>query len=306
MSHGTPRSFAQIPAFYTEIRRGRPPPPDLLADLERRYREIGGVSPLNAVTDAQVDRLRRALEARAPGDFVVAAGAKFAPPRIEDAVGCLAHAGVERVTGVVLAPHFSVASVGDYPRRAEAAAEAAGRALGRVVTVEMIRQWHLEPGFVTLVADRVRRALSSLPEAAQRDPVVVFTAHSIPARLVDAGDPYARQVDESAAAVARAAGVVRWSVAWQSAGRTDEAWLGPDVRDVVAELGDSGATGVVVCPIGFVSDHLEVLYDIDIEVQDVARRVGLPMARTESLNDDPALGDVLAQVVMDAVGTAPA
>jgi ferrochelatase len=156
-----------------------------------------------------------------------------------------------------------------------------------------------------MLAERVHRAMASLPAAAQRDPAVLFTAHSIPARLVDAGDPYAAQVHESAAAVARAAGVTGWSVAWQSAGRTDEAWLGPDVRDVVGELPGSGASAVVVCPIGFVSDHLEVLYDIDVEVHAAAQKAGLAMVRTDSLNDDPAFCQLLAGVVLDAVGAAP-
>ena len=305
MSHGTPRSLDEVRAFYTEIRRGLPPTAELLADLERRYRHIGGVSPLNAITAAQADSLRRALDGHAPGRFLVAAGAKFAPPRIEDAVSYLADAGASRVVGVVLAPHFSRPSVGEYIRRAEAAAENAGRLRGSPISLEVVRQWHLAPGFVSSMAQRVRTAVASLPEAARRDVVAVFTAHSIPARLDDEGDPYAGQVRDSAAAVAGTAQVRRWSVAWQSAGRTDEAWLGPDVRDVVGELAGA-ATGVVVCPIGFVSDHLEVLYDIDVEVHAVAQHVGLPMARTASFNDDPALAEVLAGVVMGAVGTGPA
>jgi ferrochelatase len=299
MSHGTPRSLDELPAFYTEIRRGRPPPPELLEDLERRYRAIGGVSPLNAITDAQVEGIRGALDARAPGGFVVVGGAKFAPPRIEDAVTCLGRAGVHRVIGVVLAPHYSVASVGEYERRARLAAQAT------TMSVEVIRQWHLAPGLVALLAQRVRDAVASLPRLAQRDPVVLFTAHSVPARLVDGGDPYPLQVNESAAAVAEAAEVARFAVAWQSAGRTDEAWLGPDVRDVVAAMHDGSASAVVVCPVGFVSDHLEVLYDIDVEVRAVARTAGLAMARTASLNDDPAFGDVVARVVLDAAGAAP-
>ena len=231
MAHGTPHSLDDLPAFYTEIRRGSPPPPELLADLERRYLAIGGTSPLNERTDAQVEGIRRALARRAPGRFRVAAGAKFAPPRIADAVETLGHAGVDRLIGLVLAPHFSVASVGDYERRARAAADALGPDEGGPLDLEMIDHWHLAPGLVPLMATRVRDAVMSLPAEARPDAAVVFTAHSIPARLVDAGDPYPAQVHESATAIAEAAGIARWSVAWQSAGRTADAWLEPDVRD---------------------------------------------------------------------------
>jgi len=303
MSHGTPRSIDELPAFYTEIRRGRPPTPELLEDLARRYAAIGGTSPLNERTRAQVEGVRRALEARAPARFLVAAGAKFAPPRIEDAVATLVAQDVRSVMGLVLAPHYSAASVGEYARRAIEAASAAEGGRGPV-PLQMIDQWHLAPGFVQLVAQRVRAALGALPGPAAAGAMVVFSAHSIPARLVEGGDPYASQVHESAAAVAQAAGVDRWCVAWQSAGRTDDAWLGPDVREAIAGLSDTAATAVVVCPIGFVSDHLEVLYDIDVEAADAARQVGLSFARTASLNDDPAFCDMLADVVIAAVDAA--
>jgi ferrochelatase len=301
MAHGTPRSLDELPDFYTEIRRGSPPPPELLADLERRYRSIGGTSPLNERTVAQVEGIRRALEARAPERFVVAAGAKFAPPRIADAVGTLGRAGVDRLIGLVLAPHFSVASVGDYERRARAAADALHPDEGGPLDVVMVEHWHLAPGLVPLLATRVRDALAALPSETRDDAAVVFTAHSIPARLVAEGDPYEQQVLESASAIADAAGLRRWSVAWQSAGRTADEWLGPDVRDVITALPGEGATAVVVCPVGFVSDHLEVLYDIDIEARAVAQQAGIAFGRTASLNDDPDFCDVLAGVVLDAL-----
>jgi protoporphyrin/coproporphyrin ferrochelatase len=305
MAHGTPRSLDELPAFYTEIRRGSPPPPELLADLERRYRSIGGTSPLNERTAAQVEGIADALDARAPGRFKVAAGAKFASPRISDAVGSLGRAGVSRLIGLVLAPHFSTASVGDYARRARAAAEALGPDDGGPLDIEMIDHWHLAPGFVELVAPRVRDALDGLgPDG--RHAAVLFTAHSIPARLVDGGDPYPAQVLESATAIAQEVGLTRWSVAWQSAGRTADAWLGPDVRDVITTLPGTGASAVVVCPVGFVSDHLEVLYDVDIEARAVAEKAGIAFARTASLNDDPEFCDVLAGVVLDVVEAAHA
>jgi ferrochelatase len=306
MAHGTPRSLDDLPAFYAEIRRGSPAPTELLADLERRYRAIGGTSPLNERTAAQVEGIGRALEERAPGRFRVAMGAKFAAPRIADAVSTLGRAGVSRLIGLVLTPHFSAISVGDYARRAQDAADALGPAAGGPLDLEMIDHWHLAPGLVPLMATRVRDAIGSLPADGRGDVEVVFTAHSIPARLVDAGDPYAAQVLDSATAIAEVAGLDRWSVAWQSAGRTADLWLGPDVRDVIAALPEAGASAVVVCPVGFVSDHLEVLYDVDIEARAAARHAGIPFARTESLNDDPGFCGVLARVVLDVVEAAHA
>jgi ferrochelatase len=205
--------------------------------------------------------------------------------------------------GLVLAPHFSTASVGDYARRARAAADALAPSEGGPLDLEMIDHWHLVPGFVALMATRVRDAIGALPASARRQAEVVFTAHSIPARLVDDGDPYPVQVLESAKAIAEAAGIDRWSVAWQSAGRTADAWLGPDVRAVIASLPGAGASAVVVCPVGFVSDHLEVLYDVDIEAGAAARDAGIVFARTASLNDDPEFCRVLAGVVLDVVET---
>jgi len=306
MAHGTPRSLEELPAFYTEIRRGNPPPPELLADLDRRYRAIGGTSPLNERTAAQVEGIARALERRAPGRCAVAAGAKFADPRIEDALADLGRAGARRLVGLVLTPHYSAASVGEYARRARQAAAALGAAEGGPRELTMVEHWHLAPGFVAAVAERVRGALATIEPGPRRHAAVVFSAHSIPARLVEAGDPYPGQVAASAAAVAGAAGISRWSVAWQSAGRTPEPWLEPDVRAVIAELPATGAQAVVVCPIGFVSDHLEVLYDVDVEAAGAARSAGLAFARTASLNDDPAFCDTLAGVVLDALAPAVA
>jgi ferrochelatase len=295
MAHGTPRSLDDLLAFYTEIRRGRPPSAEQLAELDSRYRAIGGTSPLNERTAAQLAGIEVALEELAPGRYMVAGGAKFADPRIADAVGVLAEGGARQLVGLVLTPHYSAASVGDYTRRASDAASGRPEAL----EVTVIPHWHLAPGLAPLLARRVRAALDGLG-ASGTDAAVVFTAHSVPARLSATGDPYADEVLASAAAVAEVAGLARWSVAYQSAGRTDDKWLGPDVRDVIVTLAADGVPAVVVCPIGFVSDHLEVLYDLDVEAAAVATRAGTGFARTASLNDDPAFCAVLAHVVMGA------
>jgi ferrochelatase len=299
MSHGTPRALDQLLPFYTEIRRGSPPSPEQLADLERRYRAIGGASPLNDRTNEQVLGLGRALEVMAPGRFVVAGGAKFADPRIEDAVAELGRAGVERAVGIVLAPHSAEVSVGEYARRARAAAAAVEDG---PLPIDIVDHWHLAPGFTELLARRVRDALDALPPDVRRGAVVLFTAHSVPMRAIDAGDPYAAQVQQTAQQVAEEAMLERWEVCWQSAGRTDDVWLGPDLLTVIATLADAGETAVVVCPAGFVSDHLEVLYDVDVEAHALAAKLGLRLARTASLNADPRFCEVLARVVLSAAG----
>jgi protoporphyrin/coproporphyrin ferrochelatase len=295
MAHGTPPSREEIAPFYTRIRRGRPPTPEQLAELEGRYAAIGGLSPLTERTEAQVDGVRAALGARAPGHYVVAYGAKHAAPFIEDAAAGLITAGVGAVIGLVLTPHGSSLGSQEYFDRAEAATG------GRCPFV-VVPPWYAEPGLVELLATRVTDALTDVAGDGDRSRYpVIFTAHSLPERVRDMGDTYPDQLEESARLVASAAGVDRWEVAWQSAGRTPEPWLGPDVRDVVRRLAkDDLAAGVVVCPIGFVTDHLEVLYDLDVELAAVAADVDLPFARTASLNDDPRFIGVLADVISAA------
>jgi protoporphyrin/coproporphyrin ferrochelatase len=289
MAHGTPASTADIAPFYTRIRRGRSPEPEQLAELEGRYDAIGGLSPLAERTTAQVDAVRRALEARAPGRYVVAFGAKHTDPLVEDAALALGSAGLEQVIGLVLTPHAS--SMGSQEYLDRAATALAGT---RFVAVG---PWYSEPDFVALLAARVTAALGAQPGRS----TVIFTAHSLPERIRRAGDTYPEQLAESAGLVADATGLREWVVAWQSAGRTPEPWLGPDVRAEVRRLAAEGGTdGVVVCPIGFVADHLEVLYDLDVELAAVAAECGIAYARTASLNDDPAFIAVLADVITTA------
>ena len=314
MAHGTPARPEEIEPFYTRIRRGRPPEPAQLAELEGRYAAIGGVSPLADRTRAQVEALGAALDAARPGRYVVAFGAKHTEPFIEDAVSSLATAGVDRVVGLVLTPHGSSMGSEEYLERAGAALAQASPSL-RLVSVP---PWYAEPGFVRVLAARVVDAVRSAGGSRDGDRDgdgdgrggsvhVIFTAHSLPARVRDAGDTYPEQLAESARLVAEAAGLdgASWSVAWQSAGRTPEPWLGPDVRDEVQRLAVDGVIeAVVVCPIGFVADHLEVLYDLDIEVAGVAAACGLRYGRTASLNDDPAFIEVLAGAVVTVDKTA--
>jgi protoporphyrin/coproporphyrin ferrochelatase len=295
MAHGTPASTEGIAPFYTRIRRGRPPSPEQLAELEGRYAAIGGVSPLTVRTAAQVDAVRAALDARAPGRYVVSFGAKHTEPLIEEAAALLRAAGVESVIGLVLTPHGSTMGSQEYLERAAAALDP--------TPLVPVAPWYAEASLVATLAARVKEALRSVDADAGGRTKVIFTAHSLPERIVEQGDTYPEQLAESARLVAEEAGLDDFIVAWQSAGRTPETWLGPDVRDVVRALAaEDLADAVVICPIGFVADHLEVLYDLDIEVADLAATLGIGYARTASLNDEPAFIATLADVIIAADG----
>jgi ferrochelatase len=291
MAYGTPRQADELEPYYTDIRRGQPPTPELLADLVRRYEAIGGLSPLAQRTEAQRAAIQRALDALEPGRDEVALGLKHAAPSIEDGLRGLTRggaAGIEQVVGLVLAPHYSAFSVGQYLERAEAAGGAEG------APVNGIRSWHLEPAYLEFLVAAVRRQLTDLPTAT----TVLFTAHSLPERILATGDPYPEQLRATAAAVAERAGLgaSTWDVAWQSAGRTPEPWLGPDVLTAIDGLADRGdVDGVLVCACGFVADHL------DIEARGRAVGRGLAFARTACVNDDREVMTALAGLVVDRV-----
>jgi len=294
MAYGTPRTPAEIEPYYTDIRRGRAPTPEQLADLVARYDAIGGISPLAARTEAQRDALQSALNAIAPDTYEVVLGLKHAAPMIETAVNDLAARGFQHIIGLVLAPHYSSFSIGQYMGRARAAAEPHG------LTVTSIDSWATEPAFIEFLAADLRTRLSAMPENTK----VLFTAHSLPQRIIDAGDPYPDELRSTAEAVATAAGLESWSswsIAWQSAGRTPEPWIGPDILAVIDDLAASeNASGVVVCACGFVADHLEVLFDLDIEAKKHAEAKGLSFDRTSCVNDNASIMRALAQRVVSA------
>ncbi len=320
MAYGTPRSREEILPYYTDIRRGRPPTEEQLGDLIARYEAIAPagsdiLSPLAARTEAQRDGLQAALDVLAPGDYRVVLGLKHAAPTIEDTVAEVVAQGVRRIVGLVLAPHFSSYSIGQYLGRVRAAAQVhaghdvAGEPVEVVEPVEQVEvvgidSWATEPAFVEFLAADLRVRLADMPA----DTKVLFTAHSLPQRIIDAGDPYPAELRATAQAVADLVGLDEWSqwaIAWQSAGRTPEPWLGPDIVQVIDELAVSenhaGAErGVVVCACGFVADHLEVLYDLDIEAAARAAHHGLRFDRTACVNDDPAVMTALARRVIAA------
>jgi len=296
MAHGTPSSPEEIEPFYTRIRRGSTPTPEQLAELTGRYSAIGGLSPLTERTRAQVDELARQLDAGAPGRYAVAYGAKHAEPTLEAAATGLVALGPSVIVGLVLTPHRSGRGTDEYLTRAAGAVHDANPAL-RFVPVE---HWFDAPGMAELWARRVASAL----EGTDGPTVVVFSAHSVPETPDDDADPYGAQVGRTAELVAEAADLdaagVRWTVAWQSAGRTAARWKGPDLLATIDVLASEGTRTVVVCPVGFVADHLEILYDLDIEAQARAESAGLSFRRTGSLNADPEFLAVLAGVVARA------
>jgi ferrochelatase len=283
MAYGSPSRPEDIPAYFADIRGGRPVRPEVIEELAHRYRRIGGSSPLNEITERQRAALEREL------GLPVYVGMKHWTPRISDAAERALAQGAERVIGLVLAPHFSGMSVGGYRRQLEGAL--AGRA-----ELVFIASYHAHGPLIELLADRV----------AGTDAHVVFTAHSLPARILDEGDPYKDQLLETARLVADKAGVATWSFAFQSESATGEPWLGPDILDELERLHGEGVRKVLVAPIGFVADHLEILWDIDVEAREKAVELGLELDRIESLNDDPGFIGVLAGLVTQEPAFPPA
>lgn len=301
MAYGTPDGPEDVERYYTDIRRGRPPSPERLADLKARYEAIGNDFPLARITRAQAEGLERELNRRSGAErFRAYLGMKHSPPFVGDAVDAMAADGVERGVGLVLAPHYSRMSVGDYVKRATRASRAGEVELG------FVESWWGEPAFLDLLAERVEGALGALGPDERAEAATVFTAHSLPEKIVATGDPYPDELRGTAEAVAERIGLERYTTAWQSEGRTGEPWLSPRLEEVLERLAAEGAPAVCVCACGFVADHLEVLYDIDIEARRLATELGIRLVRTEQMNDDPRFLAALANVVERHLEGAPA
>jgi len=279
MAYGSPSDLSDIRAYLEDIRGGRPVSDAAVEELTDRYRRIGGRSPLDDVTEAQ----RRALEEEL--ELPVFVGMKHWRPRIAEAVDQALAGGADTLVGIVLAPHYSKLSIDGYRERLEEALR--GRA-----ELRFVESWHAHEPYVAVLADRVRGT----------DAHVVFTAHSLPSRILDEGDPYHDQLLETSQLIAERAGLDSWSFAFQSESPTGEPWLGPDILDELDSLDARGVERVLVCPIGFVSDHLEILWDIDVEARERAEELALELDRIESLNDDPAFIHGLAELCREVVG----
>jgi protoporphyrin/coproporphyrin ferrochelatase len=278
MAYGSPGQIEDIRPYLEDIREGRPVSDEAFEELTERYRRIGGRSPLDEITERQRAALEREL------GVPVHVGMKHWRPRIAEAVEAALAGGAERVVGVVLAPHYSALSIAGYRERLEAALD--GRA-----ELRFVESWHDHEPFLQVLAGRVRGS----------DAHVVFTAHSLPERILALGDPYRDQLLETSRLVAERAGIERWSFAFQSASQTGEPWLGPDILEELDALHEQGVRDVLVCSVGFVSDHLEILWDLDVEARQRAAELGLRLDRIESLNDDPAFIRALAQLLRQAL-----
>jgi ferrochelatase len=303
MAYGSPDRLDQVEAYYTDIRRGSPPPPHLLEELLGRYRAIGGGSPLSRIVGEQRAAVEADLAARGHAIPVYAA-MRHIEPRIGDVVGRMAADDVGRLVAIPMAPQKSSNAAG-YRRAVDAGVAQVAVAGGAAPEVVFVESWHDQPRFIEALATTTREALDRFPDPARV--TVMFTAHSLPARVVAEGDPYPDELAATAALVAGALGLLGYAFSYQSAGRTGEPWLGPDILAEIRRLAAEGVTELVVRPVGFVADHLEVLYDIDVEAQGVARECGLRLERARSLNTDPVFIAGLADVALAAFGVpAPA
>lgn len=294
MSYGTPENMDQIEAYYTHIRHGRPPAEEQLQELKDRYEAIaGGVFPLRENTNKQVEALQRMLdESGDASTYVCFQGLKHASPFIEDGVQQIADAGIQEAVGFVLAPHYSVMSVGSYIKRAEQKAQELG------IKIRFAKSYYTNPDLIDAFAERVLEGLGKF-EGGSDQVRVLFSAHSLPEKILAMNDPYVDQLMETSRLIADKAGLKEWQFAWQSAGRTADPWLGPDILDVMQNLQREGVKQILACPIGFVSDHLEILYDLDIEAKQLAADIGVHFERVRSLNQDPKYIKLLRDIVLE-------
>ncbi len=287
LAYGGPSQLADVPAYLADIRGGRPTPQALIDEFTERYRLIGGRSPLLDITRSLATRLQRML------DQPVYIGMRHWHPYIKDTVAQMAALGVARAVVICLAPHYSRMSIGAYRQRLDEALAA----VDSDMAIDFVDSWHLQPEYLAGLTARVRQTSTRFTEPQRVK--IVFTAHSLPAAIIDQGDPYDAQVRATAAAVAERLGLPadRWLLAYQSAGRRGERWLGPSIEEVVLGQAQEDARDLLIAPVGFVMDHVEVLYDLDIELQQVAAGAGAHVERTPMLNDSPELVNALASIV---------
>jgi len=295
MAYGTPYSEEDIERYYTHIRHGRKPSDELIQDLTERYRAIGGISPLAKITEEQAQKLEKKLNRLQDQiEFKQYLGLKHIEPFVEEAVQQMHQDGIEQAVSIVLAPHFSTFSVKSYNGRAKEEAEKLGGP-----TITSVESWYDEPKFIQFWAKQIRETFEKMSDEERENVVVIFSAHSLPEKILQLGDPYPKQLEETAALIAKEAGIKHYEIGWQSAGNTPEPWLGPDVQDLTRDLfNEKGYKTFVYCPVGFVAEHLEVLYDNDIECKVVADEVGASYYRPDMPNAHDEFIDALATVIL--------
>ena len=295
MAYGSPENLSEVEPYYIHIRKGVRPPEALIKNLQDRYAKVGGKTPLHQITKDQAAHLQRMLdEKKGVGEFKVFIGMKHWHPYIKDVLKEIENEGIEKVVALALAPHYSKISIGGYQTALDEAASGAD--------IRLIESWHKNAHLIDCIVDQLRDGLAGFPDGTK--PHVVFTAHSLPERILTWNDPYPAQLAETSRLVAEkaafAAKGIEWSFAFQSAGMTGEPWLGPDINDALLSLKKEGKKDILICPIGFVSDNLEIVYDLDIESQELAAREGINLRRTSLRNTHPAFIEALYDEVTKA------
>ncbi|MCE4050389.1 MULTISPECIES: ferrochelatase [Bacillaceae] len=298
MAYGTPYKEEDIERYYTHIRHGRRPTDEMLEDLRSRYEAIGGISPLAKITQEQAERLEAHLNSiQEDIEFKMYIGLKHIEPFVEDAVKSMHADGITEAVSIVLAPHFSTFSIKSYNGRAKQAAEELGG-----LTIHSVESWYDEPKFIEYWSKKVQETFSKMSEEERSNAALIVSAHSLPEKILQYGDPYPDQLKETADLIAKSAGVSNYYIGWQSAGNTPDPWLGPDVQDLTRDLYEKhGYKAFVYTPVGFVADHLEVLYDNDYECLVVTKDIGASYYRPEMPNAQPEFIDALATVVLNSL-----
>lgn len=294
MAYGGPNSLKEIPGYLADIRSGRVTTPAVLEEITNNYRQIGGKSPLLEFTTAQVEAIKSHIDTE---EFKVYLGMRHWSPWIEETIRDMLGDGITHAVSMALAPHFSKLSIAKYQAKIMAGLE---MYRGQIEFAH-IDSYHDVPGLIEPLADRVLDGLNRWPEAERENVHVVFSAHSLPVRIIEMGDPYDSQLKETAALIAKKAGLrpEQWSWSYQSAGRSPEPWLGPQIEEYIPKLAERGIKNIVSIPVGFVCDHVEILYDIDIKAQEAAKKNGVRLERPPALNTDPAFMKQLAELIVE-------
>ncbi|WP_411955556.1 ferrochelatase [Alkalibacillus sp. S2W] len=297
MAYGTPYKEEDLERYYTHIRKGKRPTDEMIEDLRSRYEEIGGISPLARITREQGESLEAKLNAEQDDvEFKLYLGLKHIDPFIEDAVQQMAEDGIDEAVSIVLAPHYSTFSIKSYNGRAQEEADKHGIQLTSVV------DWYDEPGYIEFWVEQINKVYGQMTEEERHNACLIVSAHSLPTKIIQEGDPYPEQLQRTADLIAEGAGIQDYEIGWQSEGNTPDPWLGPDVQDLTRDLFEQkGYTTFVYAPVGFVADHLEVLYDNDIECKQVCDEVGASYYRPEMPNANPKFINTLSKVVLDTM-----
>lgn len=295
MAYGTPYKEEDIEPYYTHIRHGRKPEPEALQDLKERYKAIGGISPLAKITEDQTKALEKQInEDQDKYEFKAYIGLKHIHPFIEDTIEEMAKDGIKEAVSIVLAPHYSTFSIKSYNERAQIEAEKYG------ISIKSVEDWYKEEGFIQFWANGVKDIFQGMSEEEREKAVLIVSAHSLPEKILQHGDPYPNQLKETADLIAEAADIKNYEIGWQSEGNTPDPWLGPDVQDLTRDLFEQkGYRSFVYAPVGFVADHLEVLYDNDYECKVVCDEIGATYYRPEMPNVDPLFIKTLSEVVLN-------